>query len=445
MYSFPRDLYTDIRIETINKTNIKYENGKLKENKLREEKGAFIRIYDGERWYYSSTVDIDKIQEEINELARLAKPNKDIDLNPVVKRLEINKGEYLSYEKNNISKVDNAEKISLVKTYLPIVKEFKEVVNSEVIYKDMYMTKEIISSKGTNVKFDIQNACIVNRFNLLVDGKPEGSSLNIYETDFNKLFNQQDYFRDNIMKWIRFVKESVPVKPGIYTCILSPVVAGVFAHESFGHKSEADFMVGDEKMLEEWAIGSKVGADILNIIDTGDIEGSGYVPYDDEGTKTKETYLIKDGVLSGRLHSAYTSGSLKEDLTGNSRAISFEFEPIVRMTTTYIGAGKQTKEELFSGVKEGIYIEDLKHGSGMSTFTIAPSIAYMIRDGKIAEPVQISVITGNVMKTLYEIDGLSNKVEIRAFGTGGCGKMEQYPLSVGFGGPYVRVNGINVQ
>ena len=35
-------------------------------------------------------------------------------------------------------------------------------------------------------------------------------------------------------------------------------------------------------------------------------------------------------------------------------------------------------------------------------------------------------------------------VEIKSFGTGGCGKMEQYPLRVGFGG-YVRVNGINVQ
>lgn len=198
-------------------------------------------------------------------------------------------------------------------------------------------------------------------------------------------------------------------------------------------------------MIEEWAIGSKVGSSILNIIDTGKLEGSGYVPYDDEGTKSKETYLIKDGILSGRLHSAYTAGNLKEDLTGNSRALNFEFEPIVRMTTTYIGAGTQTKEEIFEGVKEGIYIEDIKHGSGMSTFTIAPARSYMIRDGKIAEPVKISVITGNVMKTLNEIDAVSNKVEIESFGTGGCGKMDQMPLPVGFGGPYVRVNGINVQ
>jgi TldD protein len=81
----------------------------------------------------------------------------------------------------------------------------------------------------------------------------------------------------------------------------------------------------------------------------------------------------------------------------------------------------------------------------MTTFTIAPKRAYMIRDGKLAEAVKISVISGNVMKTLGEIDGVSDKVEIYAFALGGCGKMEQFPLPVGFGGPYIRVNGINVQ
>ena len=68
----------------------------------------------------------------------------------------------------------------------------------------------------------------------------------------------------------------------------------------------------------------------------------------------------------------------------------------------------------------------------------------LIEDGKITTPLRVSVITGNVMSTLNEIDGLSNEVEYLSFATGGCGKMEQYPLPVGFGGPYVRVNNISV-
>ena len=252
-------------------------------------------------------------------------------------------------------------------------------------------------------------------------------------------------FREKIAADWQYAHNAVPVVPGVYTCILSPVVTGVFAHESFGHKSESDFMIGDETMRREWALGTRVGADILNIYDTGIPEGSGYVPYDDEGTKAGKTYLIKDGILTGRLHSAYTAAALDEDVTGNARAMSFEFEPIVRMTSTCIGAGSQTVDELFAGVKEGVYIQDYKHGSGMSTFTIAPNVAYMIRDGKLAEPVRVAVITGNVMETLHRIDGLSQDAHLCSQSTGGCGKMEQWPLRVAFGGPYVRVQGISVQ
>jgi len=274
---------------------------------------------------------------------------------------------------------------------------------------------------------------------------PHNGSRDIYELEFKDLANRQDEIRAEINKDLQYCKQAVPVKPGVYTCVLSPVVTGVFAHESFGHKSESDFMVGDETMKKEWTIGKVVGSPKLNIVDTGLIAGAGYVPFDDEGTKARKNYIVKNGVLSGRLHSCNTAMSLNEGLTGNARAVNFEYEPIVRMTTTYIEAGDQTKEELISSIEEGIYIDDVKHGSGMTTFTIAPNRAYMIRNGRIAEPVRISVITGNVMKTLHEIDGFSNEVEFFSFPLGGCGKMEQHPLSVGFGGPYIRVNGVNVQ
>jgi TldD protein len=153
--------------------------------------------------------------------------------------------------------------------------------------------------------------------------------------------------------------------------------------------------------------------------------------------------LIKNGCLSGRLHSAETAAALDEELTGNARAVSFEFEPVVRMTTTYILPGRLSFDELLSGIKEGLYVDSLNHGSGMSTFTLAPCRAYMIRDGKIAEPVKISVVTGSVFQTLNEIEGLTEEFKLLSFALGGCGKMEQYPLPVGFGGPYVRIRSLN--
>lgn len=445
MYNFPKNLYTDVRLEDVSVSEITYHNGELRQNLKRNHKGAFIRIFDGERWYYSSTTNIDNIQEEINKLSTMAKSNENIMENPIVKKFEVNTGEFLYFQNNDILNISQEEKLNLLKSYFPIIENKAEVKMWRAIYVDKKVVKEFYSSKGANLKFDYQTCAAVFRYSLNVKGKTLDGGYDKTTTDFNELKELHEEFKTKLTKDIDYTKNAKPISPGKYTVIFSPIATGVFTHESFGHKSEADFMIGDETMKAEWTIGKKVGAENLSIVDRGDVKGSGFVPFDDEGNKSEKTYLIKNGVLSGRLHSGATAESLEENTTGNARALNFEFEPIVRMTTTYIEAGDETKEELISEVKEGILIEDIKHGSGMSTFTIAPSIAYMIRDGEIKEPVNISVITGNVMETLYEIDGISKEIELLSFALGGCGKMEQWPLPVGMGGPYIRVNNITVQ
>ena len=67
MYNFPEGLYTDVRLEDTCLVEITYQNGDLRENLKRNSKGGFIRVYDGERWYYSSTTDIANIQKEIDQ------------------------------------------------------------------------------------------------------------------------------------------------------------------------------------------------------------------------------------------------------------------------------------------------------------------------------------------------------------------------------------------
>ena len=445
MYQFPEGFYTDVREETVHATTITIENGVLKENKTKKEQGVIIRLYDGRRWYISSTTESDKVQQEIDSLAGMAVFCPNIEDDPVVKKYEINQEVQLRYKDCDVSLVPNAWKLAVAEQYADCLKACEKIPRWKVYYVDNHTRKHIVSSKGCDVTFDTQNCCVAPRYVLMKDEKPFYGRKDIYRMKFEELKGHEKELEELIREDLNYNENAVPVEPGEYTCIFSPAVTGVFAHESFGHKSEADFMVGDENMKREWAIGTRVGAELLNIVDTGMEEGSGYVPFDDEGTRAKKTYLIRDGILSGRLHSAMTAAALKEELTGNARAVSFQFEPIVRMTATYVEPGKSTKEELIAGVKKGIYISDYNHGSGMSTFTIAPNKAYMIRDGHLAEPVKISVITGNVMHTLHEIDGLSAEFELCSFALGGCGKMEQFPLRVGMGGPYMRVNHLTVQ
>lgn len=444
MVKFRKGFYADVRVEDRFSTNVQFLNNQLRECKETKVKKAFLRVYDGKMWFYASTSDLEHLQEELDKLYDNATPNKDIDENPIVKLFEVNKDRLVRFDKNCVKGVKLGEKLEMLKGAMGKIKsKYQKILTA--MYVDRYSMYEFWSSKGADIKYDYQSS--LTRFSLsLVDGdKNFDHSLQNVKMDYQAVVNAKVDYDMFVKEGEDFLLNAKPCEAGTFPIIMSPEVAGVFAHESFGHKSEADFMVGDEKAKKEWAIGKKVGSEVLSIYDTGSLDGTGYVPYDDEGTKCKKTYLIKDGILSGRLHSATTAAQLGEGLTGNARALNGDFEPIVRMTCTMIGAkGNLSFDDLVAKIKHGYYIKGYKHGSGMSTFTIAPTLAYEIVDGKLGAPVKISVITGNVFETLGLIDGVT-KEEIVISSGGGCGKMEQGPLNVSDGGPYVSVSKMTVQ
>lgn len=444
MFTFPRDLYVDVRIEESTSTTISFKETALQGQKLRQTKGAFIRVFDGERWYYGSTTDLEQIQAQIDTLADMAKPNPKILEHPTVQALEVHRETQLRYADNSVTEIPVQEKQALLERFVSYLNR-EEIVSHSSRYVDNKTIKSFYSSKGAALTFDRQTCGIRLGMDLVCGENKDQLSVSKAAIYFTELLEADEFLKAEIQKNIDFVREAEPVVPGEYAVLLSPEAAGVFTHESFGHKSESDFMVGDETMRQEWALGKRIGRELLTIIDDSTELGNGYTPFDDEGTKGKKTEIISQGLLTGRLHSAGTAAALGEGVTGNARAVNFEFEPIVRMTTTYIAQGDRPLKDIIAEMDEGIFVDTLKHGSGMSTFTLAPARAYKIEQGRITTPVKISVITGNVFTTLEEVDAVSQEFELLSFVGGGCGKMEQYPLPVGFGGPYTRVRKLKVQ
>lgn len=444
MYRFPPGLYVDVRIEETFDTKISFKKLDLQEQKIRNNKGAFIRVFDGHRWYYSSTTDFDGIQGQIDTLAKMATPNPDILKHPIVQAFEVHQGSKLQHENDSVTAISSEEKQALLEGYLALIQD-PAIVHHTSYYVDNKTIKTFYSSKGSVITFDKQTCGIRLTLELACGDNKDQTTVSKAVINFADLQGLEGFISQEIQKDITFTRDGEPVVPGEYPVLLSPSATGVFTHESFGHKSESDFMVGDEAMRAEWAMGKEIGSPLLTIIDDGMEPGNGYTPFDDEGTKGKKTYIITQGKLTGRLHSAATSAALDEPVTGNARATKFEFEPIVRMTTTYIDKGDRPLKDIITEMERGIYVDTINHGSGMSTFTIAPARAYKIEGGKITTPVKVSVITGNVFATLAEVDAVSEEFMIESFVGGGCGKMEQWPLPVGFGGPYTRVRKLKVQ
>lgn len=444
MVTFRKNFYADIRVEDCSRTVISYRNGHLAEYKTPHEVRAFLRVYDGRLWYYASVTDIAHLQKTLDDLYDAATPNPAILEDPIVRSFEINQEQKLCFTERSVRDIPSQKKNELLLSYLPLLSEEKCMVMPFGKYLDRNSIYTFQSSLGADIKYDYQTCGLSMGVDVVEGDKKFDAYWRTGKTCFSDLLALEQELRESLQEQIAFMRNSVAVIAGQYPVVLSPEAAGVFAHESFGHKSEADFMLSDESMREEWQIGRKVGSSILSIADCGEVPGCGYVPFDDEGTKARKNYLIKNGLLAGRLHSAQTACALEEGLTGNARAVNCTFEPIVRMTTTYIEGGDLTFDELIAPIEKGYFIKTIRHGSGMSTFTIAPYLAYEIENGKIGRPVQISVITGSVFETLGLIDGLTKDVEMLSFVTGGCGKLEQMGLPVGFGGPYVRVSSMNV-
>lgn len=445
MIQFRSGFYADVRTEDRSTTTISYQGGVLMDLRNRTERRAFLRVYDGKLWYYASVTDLSHLQKTLDGLYAAATANDHILEDPMVRRFERNRDTVLSFTDCSVRNIPVKEKQDLLLSYLPLLSEDACVTMPTARYLDRNSLFHFQSSLGADVTYDYQTCGISLVFDMAEGEKKFSDHWQKGATRFEELQDLSPEIRAAVAEGANFLRNSVPVTPGKYPVVLSPQAAGVFAHESFGHKSESDFMLSDETMREEWQLGKTVGSPILSIAEWGGVPGSGYVPYDDEGTKARKNYLIKNGVLAGRLHSAQTAAALDEGLTGNARAIDCTFEPIVRMTTTYIEGGDLDFDQLIAPIQKGYFIKSIRHGSGMSTFTIAPCLAYEIVDGKLGRPVQISVLTGSVFETLGLIDGLTRNVELLSFVTGGCGKMEQMGLPVGFGGPYVRVSSMNVQ
>jgi TldD protein len=235
-----------------------------------------------------------------------------------------------------------------------------------------------------------------------------------------------------------------PAKGGSYTVVIDPILTGLFVHEAFGHLSEADMAYENPDLLEVMSMGRRFGPEELQIFDGASPPGHrGSYFYDDEGTPATTTQLIKDGILVGRLHSRETAGKLEESPTGNARCLNYHYPPIVRMTNTWIERGETPVDELLIGIREGVYARNWIGGmTNGEMFTFSAGEAWMIRNGKLAEPVRDVTLSGNVFKTLDDIEAIGD--DFYWDESGGCGKGGQSGLPVGCGGPSLRIRDVVV-
>ncbi len=336
-----------------------------------------------------------------------------------------------------------ADKKALCHHYIDVLKgQHPEMASTSVRYEDSYQQVLLATSEGTLIEqnwtdIEMRFSATARQGERVQTGRETVGSRRAYE-DVLGLEAQVKAAGDRAVNALTLPS----AKGGLYTVVIDPILSGLFVHEAFGHLSEADMIYENPELLETMSLGRQFGPKTLQIFDGAAPAGHrGSYLYDDEGTPATTTQLIKDGVLTGRLHSRETAGELGEAPTGNARCLNYHYSPIVRMTNTWIERGETPVADLFTGIDEGIYARNWLGGqTNGELFTFTAGEAWMIRQGEIAEPVQDVTLSGNVFSTLANIEAIGD--DFFWDESGGCGKGGQSGLAVGCGGPSLRIKDV---
>lgn len=251
------------------------------------------------------------------------------------------------------------------------------------------------------------------------------------------------------------------VVPGKYDLVLSPEHMWLTIHESVGHPTELDRVLGYEAnfagtsfaTIDKWESKKfKYGSDKVNIIADKVVPGSlGAVGYDDEGVKTKQWDIIKDGILVNyqatrdQVHMIGQNESHGCSYADNWSSVQFQ-----RMPNISLAAGKKplTPDELVKDVKKGIYIV----GEGSFSidqqrynFQFGGQMFFEIKNGKIGEQLEDVAYQSNTQEFWNACSATCDERDWRMGGSFFDGKGQPSQSSaVSHGSSTTRFNGINV-
>ncbi len=348
---------------------------------------------------------------------------------------------------------DLAFKTGLVNRMVESAREHgADIRNVRGLYGELYGRKTLVNSDGSHIDWEF----LVTDLRCVVTSRTDSGALVTGSEGYGGTFGLEFFSTDGHTPedigreaGLR-AKEQLRAHPcpaGRMRALVENHLVGVLAHESFGHLSEADFIVTGGSPLTG-KIGEKLGTEHTTIVDTGtpDVKAYGglWVPYDDQGTPADRTVVLDHGTLEHYLHNRGTAKHLGQRPTGNARAVTFAFPPIPRMTNTFFVPGDLTEEEALELLGTGVYAVQTQGGQveGDGSFLFKAIRGYWVENGEVKYPVREVSLSGNILELLGRVEGATKELKLFSGYFGGCGKGGQSPLPVGLGGPMLVMDGV---
>ena len=230
---------------------------------------------------------------------------------------------------------------------------------------------------------------------------------------------------------------------GVMPVAIGNGFGGVIFHEACGHSLEASSVAFGLSQFSG-RLGEKIAGEKVTAYDDGTIPNAwGSLNFDDEGTPTRRSVLIENGVLKNYMIDKFNARRMGMEPTGSSRRESFAHTPTSRMTNTFIGEGPDDNGDIIASIDNGLYAAAMGGGSVNPTtgeFNFSVREGYLVRGGKLCEPVRGASLVGRGSEVILNIDMVGKNLLLAE---GMCGASSgSIPVCVGQ--PMIRVSSITV-
>ena len=438
--------FAEIFLEYSTSAGVSIENGKVSSSSKNITSGAGLRLLKENRCVYGYTCDLTK--KGLMDLARQLNKSFNGERLITVTKLEMIRGKNRSPIIHSYEDVPLQDKINLVREGTDEIASLKDprIVRTIGGFANNHRGVTIYNSKGKWFSRDTEFARL---FYSVICADENGM-----ETGFEGPGCQMDmsFFKDKAKprEVARKAAETALLMLTAKECPSGkmPVVigngwGGVLFHEACGHPLEAS-AVSKGLSYATGKEGQMIASPVVTAIDDSTIpNGWGSIDIDDEGNPGTKRVLIKNGVLKDFMIDDFNGRRMGREGNGSCRRQNYRYCPTSRMSNTYIDNGKSTPEEIIKATKLGLYAVSFAGGSvdpATGEFNFGCSEAYIIRDGKIAEPVKGATLIGKGEEVLKKIDMVANDLKLAQ---GMCGAASG-SIRTNVGQPTLRISEITV-
>ena len=439
--------YAEIFFEDSHSSGLSIENGKVETASSNAMCGVGLRLLKENQCVYGYTNNLSK--KGLLDLANsLNKSFHDKRL-LTVDHLDMIRVKNKNPITRSYDDVPLEERIALLREGIEEIDSLKDprIVRTIASFSSNHRSVAVFNSKGKWFKRDTEFGRMA--FMVVV------ADQNGFETGFEGPGAQGsiEYFRTvvNPRKVARKAAETALLMltakecpSGVMPVVIGNGWGGVLFHESCGHPLESSSVAKGISCFSGNKIGDYIASPIVSAVDDSTMPGEwGSIDIDDEGNPGTKRLLIKNGKLNDYMIDDLNGRRMGRTGNGACRRQNYRYIPTSRMSNTYICNGKNTPEEIIAATKLGLYAVSFNGGSVDPTtgeFNFGCSEAYIIRDGKVAEPVKGATLIGKGFEILKNIDMVGNDL---ALAQGMCGASSG-SIRTNVGQPTLRVSQITV-